>query len=253
MSMPRPSRRAIYPFDLEVVGPAIDGACPTKVNNSNSWNWTVVPLDTTATVAHNLIYAGPASGLPAAPGFRAMVLSDLPPLTVTMPSINNSSTDTINSTVATTAFATTYSIAGSTITANSMVRIRARGVYGSAGIATNLRIRVLLGGVVMLAMTATLTPASLTNAGWELEADLICNTAGSGGTFEAQGKIVLGNVSAGATLGPKGADIYMLTNIATIARSTVVANTVSIDVTWGASNAADTITLRQMTVELITA
>lgn len=221
--MQHPSRRGVYPYDLEMQQ-AVDGMCPVKLAGENRWTW-VQPVDVAANNAQT--WLGSIDYAPQVDG--------------TVPAGN-----TVTATAAT-AFSSTYAFFSNSLKVGSLIRVRARGVYGTAAIPPTLQIRLLVGGVVMLATTVFTTTASLTNAGWALEADLIVTVIGAGGQFEAQGQLLVGNVASNA----KGGDILMLVNTAAVARATNSANAITIDAKFGAANAANTITLRTFIVEIV--
>lgn len=144
-------------------------------------------------------------------------------------------------------FATAYPMPAASVAAGSVVRVRAAGVYGTASPAPTLTVQLAMGAVVMLA-TSAITPAGGgTNRGWTLDATLTCLAAGGAGSWEAQGMLWLGNAAANA----KGVDAVALSNTAPVACATDVVQSIGLVTQWGTNNAANTITQRQLIVEIL--
>ena len=153
--------------------------------------------------------------------------------------------NTINTTNVATAFATAvYSIPANTLRVGSVLHFRAAGVYGTAGAGPTLRMRLLGEAVALGDSSAQTCTASLTNRGWELNTRAIVTAIGASGTIECQGVARMNNSTNGAHFW----DLETTT-------APTFDTTADIDLTlvaiWGTSDLANTITLRQWTVEVL--
>lgn len=253
--------------------PALVGAAPSSMLGDNGlkpiiaqqsirrssfgdyWDF-FTPVAFDDLVGANLVLAGPTSGLPDAPTFRALVQNDLPGTINYTPYQDGSvpAGNTVSNTAATTAFASSYVVSANFLTAGSVIRVRARGLVGTSIGAVTFTFRVLYGSTVMLSGTLSV-PSGVTNGGFELKGDLIANAVGGGGSFEADGMLIAGNVSSGAGAGsPAGAQGIigaMMANIAAISAATTTNKAISIDVQMSTAAAAVKAILRQMTVDII--
>lgn len=120
------------------------------------------------------------------------------------------------------------------------LRVNARGHISETGTPT-LRIKFHLNGgssVVVMDSGAVTLPASLSNSYFEIDLVIVCQTTGGSGTVKGQGKIF-----AGSTLIP-----MVMTATATIDTSS---NNKVVDLTaqWGTSDAANTLTITNLTIE----
>ena len=151
----------------------------------------------------------------------------------------------VANTTATTNFASNVSIPANALAVGKVIRVTANGVYGTHSTAPTLIMRLRFGATDLAVSTTTTMTASQTNRGWRLEADLIVISIGATGTVEVQGQAAYSSGTAGATIN------LDLKNTAVVTVDTTVAQTLQVAVTWGTANASNTITLRQMTVEVL--
>lgn len=133
------------------------------------------------------------------------------------------------------------------LTAGRSVRIQARGVMGSSG-ASNLTLKLKLGSTVIGATPATSPANPLTNRGWELDFTFTCRTTGSTGTIIGQGMFRSRSDANTATGNLQG---WELANTTTTTIDTTVPETFDITATYSAANATDTITLTNLTIEIL--
>ena len=152
--------------------------------------------------------------------------------------------NTVANTVTPTAFASSYTIPASRVQVGSVVRVSARGLFGTDVVAPTLTVALLFGATSMLSTGAVTLTAALGNTGWSFHADIVCKTAGAGGALEAQGSARLGATSTTE-------QAVALTNTAPVSVALNATQAVTIKVTWGTANANNTITLRTMVVEVM--
>lgn len=162
-----------------------------------------------------------------------------------------SSTPLANSSAETTMISTLIGnmiIPANTLVSGTNMYISAVGVFGtSLTTAAKFTINFKIGSTVLIAcQTLNNLVASLTNKGWEFSGTVTCRAAGSSGALYSQGKLshvdTIATVSSlqGVTSG----------NTATAAVDTTIANTLDMTAQWSAADAANTITMTNMTVEL---
>jgi Collagen triple helix repeat (20 copies) len=153
--------------------------------------------------------------------------------------------NTVSNTSAETFFASTYTIPAGSLAAGMVIRLKLFGVYSTGIVAPSLILRVYFGSTVMIASGTLTTVAGVTNDGWSAEGLFTVQTIGSLGTIEAQG---LSEFSTAST-----AVLFInMDNAAPVTVNTTIAETVQASVQWGGTvNASDTITLREMTVEVM--
>lgn len=142
-----------------------------------------------------------------------------------------------------TAFASSYTIPANALVAGSIVRLKLYGVYGTTIVGPTIRGKVKLGATVVADTGSVTSVAGVTNGGWWAEVFFVCQTAGSGGTVEAQG---YAEFSTAATTGLS----VNTPNTAAIAIDTTATQAITVTIQWGTADAANTITLREMTVEI---
>jgi hypothetical protein len=156
------------------------------------------------------------------------------------------SVTTVANTVTETVVAT-YTCPANKMKAGRLIRIAVNGVYGTTTGSQILEMRVRWGGVagVILATNgAQIQNASMTNRGWELTCNVVCVTAGATGTFECQGWF-RPSISATAF---RGED---LENTATVTVDTTAIKDLVVTVQWTTANAANTISARMYSYELM--
>lgn len=124
------------------------------------------------------------------------------------------------------------------------------GNYTTAGGQTpTFRLRILLGGVVVLSFTSTATTASVTKT-WNVEGFINTSATGATGTVEAHG---LFNVELGA--GAAGSVAESTFNDAVVAASSAIdltaANILKADCLFSTGNASNSIVQRQLIVQVL--
>jgi hypothetical protein len=152
--------------------------------------------------------------------------------------------NTIANTVTETAFASTYTIPANQLQAGSVVRLKLFGVFGTDPVAPTLRLRVKAGSTTLIDTGAQLVTASLTNQGWALDGSFVCFTAGVSGTLESQGLAEFATSSAAGQL-------VNAENTAAITVNTTTTQALTVTVQWGTADPDNTITLREMAIELL--
>jgi len=173
----------------------------------------------------------------AGPPSTALVFSN-----TTVPAGN-----TVANTSVETFFTSSYVIPPSALVAGMVVRVKLFGVYSTGVIAPTLTLRIYFGATVLVSSGAITTVAGVTNEGWSGEGLFIVQTIGATGTVEAQG---LSEFSTAAT----AALFINMDNTASITVNTTIAQTAQVSVQWGGTvSASDTITLREMTIETMSA
>jgi hypothetical protein len=150
--------------------------------------------------------------------------------------------NTIASTAAETAFSSSYTIPANDLAVGDVLRLKLWGTYSTDIIAPTITGKVKFGSVVMLNTGALTTIAGVTNAGWTAEASFIVQSIGGAGAIDAQGSAFFAT-AATTTLS------VIVDNTATVAVDTTTTEAITVTITWSASSAANTITLRQMILE----
>jgi hypothetical protein len=256
----RPALRGMAPS--EVLGdvqlaPIAAGQSLRKAGGliADSWDF-FNPVAFDDVVASGFFLAGPVSGLPSAPSFRAIVQSDLPG------GINYTTTadgtvpagNTVSNTTADTAFASVNSIAANFLTVGSLIRVHARGTVSTALANVSFTFRIRYGAVLLLLGNVTV-PNGVVNGGFEVTADLLVTAIGGAGTLECNGTLTVGNISSGAAAGvPGGAQGVigsMMVNIAPITATTASLRDIVLSVQMGAAAAAVKAVLRSFVVDII--
>ena len=120
------------------------------------------------------------------------------------------------------------------------LRIIARGFHSSAA-SPNITIKIKFGSTVMLT-TGAVASANDTNAGFEILGNITCRTTGVSGTVFSQGSYQ----EMGAT--PK---VFQMVNTATTTISTTSSQTITITAQWGTASASNTISLTNLTIEVL--
>jgi hypothetical protein len=147
-----------------------------------------------------------------------------------------------NSNVAT-ALKTFNQINANTLQVGSVIRLRGGGLYSTAAAAPGLTLAMAIAGVTFAYSTTTM-PASQANVGWGFEADIVMRAIGAGGNA----------VVGFASVMILGAPFFPGVNPAVPppqALNTTVPLSVALFAQWSVANAANSITLDTMTVEVI--
>ncbi len=153
----------------------------------------------------------------------------------------------------------TVTIPANTLQYGRHVRVWAFGKYSTGTGPPTLVFSVRLGGVggTLICKTAACTTvASVTNAGWELEAILNVRTNGSSGAVYGNGHVHLYAAVAGTVASATGEGLLtpmMNGGVVTPATATVdctVDQALALTATWSASSTSHTVTGLQMLLEL---
>ena len=142
------------------------------------------------------------------------------------------------------AFTSSYTIAANTLIVGNVIRINLQGIYGTNIVAPTITGKIKFGATTMVSTGAVSSIAGVTNGGWTGYADFIVTAIGAGGTVESQGFLEFSTAATTALT-------VNLANTAAIALDTTAEKIITVTVNWGTSNAANTITLRTMTVEIL--
>lgn len=151
--------------------------------------------------------------------------------------------NTIANTVAATSFTSQYQFLANDFSKGRVIVVKAWGVYGTNIVAPNITGTLLLNATTILTTGAATAIAGVTNGGWWTEAQLHVTSAGGFGTVEAQG---YAEFSTAATTGLS----VNMANTAPKLVNTTIPQTLAIQITWSAANAANTITLRNISIRL---
>lgn len=131
-------------------------------------------------------------------------------------------------------------------TVGTILRLSMAGTYGTDAVPPTLRLRVKLGTVNVLDSGAVTLIGGVVARGWSASALLAVHTIGASGDIEAQGAASFSSAS--------GVAIPIdLSNTATINVDTTAGPRLQASIQWGASDADNTITLRQFLVERLEA
>ena len=156
---------------------------------------------------------------------------------------NNFKIENINSTPVSVSNTTTettlmsFTLPANELAAGQVLHLRASGIFSTASSgAENLTFKVKADSTVLGSLLQAQV-ASLTNQGWTVDINVICVTAGSGGTVEGQGTVIASTVAG------------LMANSATIALSTTVSHTISVTATMSVANAGNSVSQRQMVAE----
>lgn len=144
-----------------------------------------------------------------------------------------------------TAFTSSYTIPAATLAAGDVVRVKLFGVY-SGTVLPSIRGKMKFGSTVLLDTTAISGLVTGTNMGWWAEGLFVVQTAGASGAIESQGFAEFGTA---ATTGLS----VNTPNSAAITVDTTASQAVTVSIQWGVGGTAQTITLREMTVEVLRA
>lgn len=142
------------------------------------------------------------------------------------------------------AFTSSYTIPANSLAVGSVIRINLRGIYGTNIIAPNITGKIKIGAVVFLTTGTITSIAGVSNSGWTGFAEMIVTGIGTTGAIEAQGYLEF------ATAATTSLSVN-LSNTAAISLDTTISNAITVTVQWSASNAANTISLRIMTVDIL--
>lgn len=182
-----------------------------------------------------------ASGNPGAAGPTGPAGTTLVYVNTTIPAGN-----TVANTSVETFFTSSYVVPANSLAIGTVLRVRFFGIYSTGVVAPSLTLRVYFGTTVLITSGTLTTVANITNDGWSAEGLFTVQGIGSLGTIEAQG---LSEFSTASTV----ALFVNMDNAVPITVDTTINETLRASIQWGGTvNASDTITLREMTVELMT-
>jgi len=154
--------------------------------------------------------------------------------------------NTVANTTTPTAFASSYTIPANSLAVGSVIRVKIYGIYSTALVAPTITAALKIGSVTVLTTGAITAIAGETNGGWWAEALLTVTAIGASGAMECQG---YAEFSTAATTGLS----VNLTNTAVVGSiDTTGSLAMTVNVTWGTASASNTITLREMAVEIMT-
>ena len=154
--------------------------------------------------------------------------------------------NTVANTSVETFFTSSYTVPANSLAIGTVLRIKLFGVYSTGVVAPSLILKVYFGATVLIASGTLTTVANITNDGWSAEGLFTVQGIGSSGTIEAQG---LSEFSTASTV----VLFVNMDNAAPVTVDTTINEAVRASVQWGGTvNASDTITLREMTVEVMT-
>ena len=145
----------------------------------------------------------------------------------------------IANTAAATNFSQTYNIKASTLSVGKTIRFSARALYSTTGSPT-FRLRVLLGTTAILDTgTGQALQSGGTNCGMSIVGELTCRTGGATGT-------VVGGMSVTNGSGVAGVNA---STAAAVTVNTTADKALTLEWTWSAASASNTIKLVQFIVE----
>jgi len=203
---------------------------------------TYAPLYATSATAFSSISSAGAAGQP----FKSGGSGAAPSYQSDNTCVGTSSSDQIS---AAGAFATTCSIANTNIAANTVIEIKAHGVYVTTATSSpKLNLEVNAGGTTGICPASTTAIAiaqSVTAGSWDATCTITIVTTGSSGTAYAGGYTIVGNGS-----GISSANNATYVNAGTVTYNTTTSETVSVQETT-AMVSGQTINLQSLIVRVI--
>jgi hypothetical protein len=155
----------------------------------------------------------------------------------------------VSGTASEVAFGSNYTIPANDCTPGRIYTIYVRGTYNTTATAPTIILRIKMDSTVLAATTnTTVVAGSAVALGWELEGQVICDTAGASGTVDAQGYETFVNIGSGqgatsrAEQNPAGAS-------STVTIDTTTSHTLQVSAQWGTASATNYIIARQVIVE----
>lgn len=152
--------------------------------------------------------------------------------------------NTVANTVTETAFASTTTFAANTLAVGSVIRLSLTGVFSSTLLSPTLTGKVKLGGATVLNTGALTIAVGAANNGWTATGLFIVTAIGATGSVEIQGYAEF------ATAATTSLSVNVA-NTAPFTIDTTASLALTVTVQWGTASASNTITLRQMLVELL--
>jgi hypothetical protein len=145
--------------------------------------------------------------------------------------------NTVNNTSSETTFSSFYPIPANFLLVGDLITIKLQGTYGATNPANpvkTLNCKIKMGTVTLFNFTC---PITSDNSGWLINASCIVHSVGTNGKIDAQGKAEFSTSQ-------------LLANNSLFTVNTTVNNNITAAVTWTLGELGNTITLRQMIVEL---
>lgn len=228
-------------FSLVVPGIFTESVAGTPVTSSGTLAATIG----LATQSANLVWAGPTSGGPAQPSFRALVAGDIPATGGGIVKIENFNVTpvTVNTTTSETPLMT-FTLPANELAATQTLTINASGV-NSFATASTVTLRLYMDGNVIATGISSST-GSAGPFGWEANARFMIVSTGAGGTIEAEADIAA--ALSGAT------PLYQVSlsvETAALAFNTTTTHVFQLTAQPSVSNAGNTTTQRQMLAQRI--
>lgn len=152
------------------------------------------------------------------------------------------STAVTGSTTAEQLFDVGYTIPANTLKAGTMVRVRAQGIATGTQANDTVAYKLYIGGSGGTAIISAAATDAANNDTFQMEATIVCRTAGATGTLVATGTYKVS--SAEGTMTVKD-DITASTTVNTTANQAI-----SVTATWSAANGTNTCRLDILTVEV---
>jgi predicted nucleic acid-binding Zn ribbon protein len=150
--------------------------------------------------------------------------------------------NTVNNVAAETDFPTNYTLPANYCQPGRVIRITAAGVYGTSAGGNTVTLKLKFGSTIIGATGAVNPGVGISNRGWRMDYQIICDTTGTSGTVEGQGAVFLFTTSSGSV------DLEM-PNTGTVTINTTTTQQVQVATQWSIANAANTFTLRQLIIE----
>jgi len=147
----------------------------------------------------------------------------------------------IANTTSPTAFAHSYSIpAGAMDLKGALLRVHASGQYSTTGTpALTLKVKL---GTLPIATFVCATASAASGAGWFLISEAVVETGGAGGDWNV-------GTAMASVAGGSGTP-FTSSTLGTQAMDFTAAKTLTVEVTWGAASASNTIQMDSLTVEI---
>lgn len=155
--------------------------------------------------------------------------------------------NTVSNSTSETAFSSSYTIPAATMAVGKFIRIKLRGTYGSALLLPgNITGKIKFGSTVIVSTGAIPLTLNLSDLGWFAEVEAFVTADGAGGAVEAQASVGF-STAASASLS------FNPSNTAPISVDWSASKAITATVQFSSAQANNTITLRQMAVEIISA
>lgn len=142
-----------------------------------------------------------------------------------------------------TAITSTYSIPAATLNAGDTVRLSLAGIYSGTVLPT-IRGKVKWGSTIMVDTTALSGLVTGSNLGWTAYVDFIVQSTGASGAVDSQGFAEFATAATTALS-------VNTPNSSTATIDTTASQAITVTIQWGAGGTGQTITVRQMIVEVL--